>query len=134
MNIRPEYPRPQMKRDQWLCLNGEWSFQRDYGDSGLQQGFLQKKFDEKFELGFPLLADEGHLIAEAYGVWGEKSKDGKAYMGIVRSSFLIDEDGKILEAWYKVSPEDTVPNLKKLLKQGKKKPVFTTPAFFIENY
>ncbi|NRA39602.1 MAG: beta-galactosidase, partial [Planctomycetes bacterium] len=52
MNIRPEYPRPQMKRDQWLCLNGEWSFQRDYGDSGLQQGFLQKKFDEKIMVPF----------------------------------------------------------------------------------
>ena len=75
----------------------------------------QKKFDEKFKLGFPLLGDEDHAIAEAYGVWGEKSMYGKMYMGIIRSSFLIDEEGKIIEAWYKVSPEDTVPNAKKLI-------------------
>ena len=48
-------------------------------------------------------------MAEAYGVWGEKSLYGKKYFGITRSSFLIDEKGKIIESWYKVSPEDTVP-------------------------
>ena len=70
----------------------------------------QKKFDDKYELGFPLLADEDHAVAEAYGVWGEKKNYGKTYMGIVRSSFLIDEQGRIAEAWYKVSPKDTVSN------------------------
>ena len=75
----------------------------------------QKRFDEKFELGFPLLADEDHAVAEAYGVWGEKSMYGKKYMGIVRSSFLIDEKGRIVNAWYKVSPGDTVPNVQKQL-------------------
>ncbi len=69
----------------------------------------QAKFDEKFGLGFPLLADTEHAMAEAYGVWGEKSMYGKKYFGIVRSSFLIDEKGKIAGAWYKVSPADTVP-------------------------
>jgi len=69
----------------------------------------QKKFDDKFELGFPLLADTEHAMAEAYGVWGEKSMYGKKYFGIIRSSFLIDEKGKIAGAWYKVSPADTVP-------------------------
>jgi thioredoxin-dependent peroxiredoxin len=75
----------------------------------------QKKFDEKYTLGFPLLADTEHTMAEAYGVWGEKSMYGRKYFGIVRSSFLIDEKGKIAGAWYKVSPADTVPEAMKLL-------------------
>jgi peroxiredoxin Q/BCP len=69
----------------------------------------QGKFDRKYGLGFPLLADTDHAVAEAYGVWGEKTLDGRTYMGIVRSSFLIDEDGKVARAWYKVKSEDTVP-------------------------
>ena len=69
----------------------------------------QKKFDEKHGLGFPLLSDTDHEVAQAYGVWGEKSMYGKKYMGIIRSSFLIDESGRIIDAWYKVSPKDTVP-------------------------
>ena len=71
----------------------------------------QAKFDEKYGLGFPLLADEDHAVAEAYDVWGEKKNYGRTYMGIIRSAFLIDEKGKIAEAWYKVSPKDTVTNL-----------------------
>lgn len=69
----------------------------------------QAKFDMKYELGFPLLADESHAVAEAYGVWSEKSMYGRKYMGIVRSAFLIDEQGRIATAWYGVSPKDTVP-------------------------
>ena len=76
----------------------------------------QKKFDDKFELGFPLLADTEHAMAEAYGVWGEKSMYGRKYFGIIRSSFLIDEKGKIAGAWYKVSPADTVPEAMAALK------------------
>jgi peroxiredoxin Q/BCP len=71
----------------------------------------QKKFDEKYSLGFPLLADEDHAVAEAFDVWTEKSMYGKKYMGILRSAFLIDEKGKIAEAWYKISPQDTATNL-----------------------
>jgi peroxiredoxin Q/BCP len=70
---------------------------------------VQKKFDDKHTLGFPLLSDPDHKVAEAYGVWGEKSMYGKKFEGIIRSSFLIDNGGKIIEAWYKVSPKDTVP-------------------------
>jgi peroxiredoxin Q/BCP len=69
----------------------------------------QKKFSEKLALNFPLLSDADHAVAEAYGVWGEKSMYGKKYFGITRSSFLIDEKGKIVEAWYKISPDETVP-------------------------
>src|SRR3954462_15255939 len=75
----------------------------------------QEKFDTKYGLGFPLLADEDHAVAEAYGVWGEKKNYGRTYMGIIRSAFLIDEKGKIEEAWYKVSPKDTAGNLLKAL-------------------
>jgi peroxiredoxin Q/BCP len=70
----------------------------------------QRAFDEKFGLGFPLLSDLDHAVAEAYGAWGERSMYGKTYMGIIRSSFLIGEDGRIIEAWYKVKPGDTVSN------------------------
>ena len=73
------------------------------------------KFDTKYGLGFPLLSDEDHKIADAYEVWGEKSMYGKKYMGIVRSAFLVDETGKVEQAWYKVSPKDTPANLLKAL-------------------
>ena len=74
-----------------------------------------EKFDTKYGLGFPLLADEDHAVAEAYEVWTEKSMYGRKYMGILRSAFLIDEKGKVAEAWYKVSPKDTAGNLLKAL-------------------
>src|SRR5437879_2996184 len=74
-----------------------------------------EKFDTKYSLGFPLLADEDHAVAEAYDVWTEKSMYGRKYMGILRSAFLVDEKGKIAQAWYKVSPKDTATNLVKSL-------------------
>jgi peroxiredoxin Q/BCP len=75
----------------------------------------QLKFDEKYGLGFPLLADEDHAVAEAYDVWQEKSMYGRKYMGILRSAFLVDEKGKVEQAWYKISPKDTATNLLKSL-------------------
>jgi peroxiredoxin Q/BCP len=71
----------------------------------------QAKFDTKYGLGFPLLADEDHAVAEAYGAWGERSMYGKKYMGIIRSAFLIDEEGRVAEAWYNVKPAATATNL-----------------------
>jgi thioredoxin-dependent peroxiredoxin len=71
----------------------------------------QKRFDDKYSLGFPLLSDAEHAVADAYGVWQEKSMYGRKYFGILRSAFLIDEKGKVLHAWYKVSPKDTPANL-----------------------
>ena len=82
------------------------------------QPSAQARFDQKFGLGFPLLSDPDHAVAEAFDVWGEKKNYGKTYMGIIRSSFLIDEDGNVLEAWYKVSPDDTVPNARAVLAAG----------------
>jgi thioredoxin-dependent peroxiredoxin len=70
----------------------------------------QRAFDEKYHLGFPLLADEDHAVADTWGAWGEKHRGGHTYRGIVRSSFLVDEEGRIARAWSPVKPEDTVPN------------------------
>jgi thioredoxin-dependent peroxiredoxin len=75
----------------------------------------QKRFDDKYSLGFPLLADEDHAVAESYGAWGEKSMYGRTYMGIIRSAFLVDEKGELAEVWPKISPKDTPKNLLKAL-------------------
>lgn len=75
----------------------------------------QKKFDDKYSLGFPLLADTDHAVAEKWGVWGEKKNYGRTYMGIIRSAFLVDEKGKVEQSWYKISPKDTPVKLQKAL-------------------
>ncbi len=75
-----------------------------------------QKFDEKYTLGFTLLSDPDHKVAEKYGVWGEKKLYGKAYMGVIRSAFLIGADGKVAEAWPKISPKDTPVKLLRALK------------------
>jgi len=69
------------------------------------------KFREKYSLNFDLLSDLDHSVAEAYDVWQEKKNYGKTYMGIVRSAFLIGADGKVRNAWYKISPKDTPTKL-----------------------
>lgn len=65
-----------------------------------------KKFETKYKLPFTLLADKDHSIADAYGVWGEKKFMGRTYMGVQRTTFLIDEKGKIKKVFEKVKPED----------------------------
>ena len=65
-----------------------------------------KKFETKYKLPFTLLADKDHAIADAYGVWGEKKFMGRTYMGVQRTTFLIDEKGKIKKVFEKVKPED----------------------------
>jgi thioredoxin-dependent peroxiredoxin len=69
----------------------------------------QLAFDQKYGLGFPLLADTDHAVADAYGAWGEQTYYGKTYEGIIRSSFLIDPDGRIQNTFYRVKAADTVP-------------------------
>jgi thioredoxin-dependent peroxiredoxin len=64
-----------------------------------------RKFKEKYDLNFPLLVDDDHSVSEAYGVWKEKSMYGRKYWGIERSTFLIDEEGRIEQAWRKVRPK-----------------------------
>ena len=89
-------------------------------DAWLEKGFevvgvspdsqkSHQNFISKFGLRFNLISDTEKEILEAYGAWGEKSMYGKKFEGIIRSSFLIDEKGKIVHPWYKVKPEDTVP-------------------------
>lgn len=80
----------------------------------------QKRFDEKNSLAFPLLSDKDHVTAEKYGVWQEKNMYGKKSFGIVRSSFLIDEKGLVIEAWYRISPRDTVPRARETLARSVK--------------
>jgi peroxiredoxin Q/BCP len=75
----------------------------------------QAKFDEKYGLGFPLLADTDHEVAKKWGVWGQKTLYGRKFMGIIRSAFVVDEKGKIAAAFYKVSPKDTVPKVEEVL-------------------
>src|SRR4051794_14265514 len=62
------------------------------------------KFKQKYDLPFTLLADEGHEVAEEYGVWGEKKYMGRTYMGVDRSTFVIGEDGNVKKAMHKVKP------------------------------
>lgn len=65
-----------------------------------------EKFAKKYGLEFPLASDEDHKVAEAYGVWVEKSMYGKTYMGMERTSFLVGADGKIVKIWRKVKPDE----------------------------
>ena len=61
-----------------------------------------EKFAKKFHLNFPLLADDGHAVAEKYGVWAQKSMYGRKYMGVLRTTFVIGKDGKIAHVFEKV--------------------------------
>jgi peroxiredoxin Q/BCP len=67
-----------------------------------------RTFKTKYNLPFTLLVDDQHTVAQVYGIWAEKSMYGKTHWGIVRSHFVIDEEGRIAEAAVKVSPEDSV--------------------------
>ena len=65
-----------------------------------------KRFHDKYDLDFALLADEGHAVADAYGVWAEKSMYGKTYFGNERTTFIVDAGGKIVEVLRKVKPAE----------------------------
>ena len=64
-----------------------------------------RKFKEQYELPFTLLVDSEHEVADAYGAWGEKSFAGRRYMGVIRSTFVIDPDGNVARAMYGVNAE-----------------------------
>jgi len=74
-----------------------------------------ENFRSKYNLPFHLLSDEDHSVAEAYGAWGEKKMYGKSYMGIIRSTFIIDESGKISHVFPKVSPNEHAKEILKAL-------------------
>ncbi len=71
------------------------------------------KFADKQELPFPLLSDSDHAVAEAYGAWGEKKNYGKTYVGLIRSTFLIDAEGIIQLAQYNVRAKGHVAKLRR---------------------
>ena len=64
------------------------------------------KFKQKYNLPYTLIADEDHAIAEAYGVWGEKMNYGRKYMGVLRTTYIIDPDGRVARVFEKVKPEN----------------------------
>lgn len=69
------------------------------------------KFKENHSLNFILLSDPEHTLSEAFGAWGEKSMYGKKYMGIIRSTFILDENGTILHEWKKVKVKGHVDDV-----------------------
>ncbi len=79
-----------------------------------------KKFSDKFSLSFPLLSDQDAVVSSAYGVWKEKNMYGRKYMGIERSTFLVDEAGKIAKIWRKVKPAGHVEEVLKFIEEPKK--------------
>jgi peroxiredoxin Q/BCP len=74
-----------------------------------------RKFADKYDLPFTLLADPDRKIVESYGVWGEKKLYGRAYMGTLRVTYLIDERGRVAEVWPKVSPKTHAADILKRL-------------------
>jgi peroxiredoxin Q/BCP len=77
-----------------------------------------KKFHEKYDLDFPLLADEGHSVAEAYGVWAEKSMYGKTYFGNERTTFIIGPNGRVAQVLRKVKPAEHDERVLEALEQA----------------
>lgn len=75
-----------------------------------------KKFKKKYNLPFVLLADEDHQVCEIYGVWGKKSMYGKEYYGVLRTTFLIDKEGKLVEIFEKVKPKGHSQQILSILK------------------
>jgi peroxiredoxin Q/BCP len=89
-------------RDSWAAVKRKGAVILGVSPDGVKS---HVKFREKYELPFPLLADEDHAVAEAYGVWGEKSMYGRKYMGINRTTFVIDGAGRVAKVFEKVKPK-----------------------------
>lgn len=78
-----------------------------------------QKFHQKHELNFPLWSDPDHQLAEAFGVWVEKSFMGRKYMGMERSTFVLDEKGKIIQVWLEVTPKEHGQAVVEFIRQAK---------------
>jgi peroxiredoxin Q/BCP len=89
-------------RDSWTSVQRMGAVVLGVSPDGVKS---HGRFKEKFELPFPLLADEDHAVANAYGVWGEKSMYGRKYFGILRTTFIIDEAGRVAKVFEKVKPK-----------------------------
>ena len=110
------------------CTTEACNFRDDYSSYADSQVIIlgvspdsvksHQKFKKKFELPFSILADEDHAVAEAYGVWGKKKFMGKEYMGILRTTFLIDEKGKIKHIFEDVKPSEHSAEILSLLQSS----------------
>jgi peroxiredoxin Q/BCP len=89
-------------RDAWASVKKKGAVVLGVSPDGVAS---HGKFRKKFALPFTLLADEDHAVAEAYGVWGEKSMYGRKYFGILRTTFVIDEAGRVAKVFEKVKPK-----------------------------
>lgn len=89
-------------RDTWASVRKKGAVVLGVSPDGVKS---HGRFKAKFELPFLLLADEDHAVAEAYGVWGEKSMYGRKYFGILRTTFIIDESGRVAKVFEKVKPK-----------------------------
>jgi peroxiredoxin Q/BCP len=89
-------------RDSWAAVKATGAVVYGVSPDGIVS---HQKFRTKYRLPFPLLADEDHAVAERYGAWGEKSMYGRKYQGILRSTFLIDGDGRLMAVFPKVKPK-----------------------------
>jgi thioredoxin-dependent peroxiredoxin len=89
-------------RDSWAAVKAEGAVIYGVSPDGIGS---HQKFRTKYHLSFPLLADEDHVVAERYGAWGEKSMYGRKYQGILRSTFIIGDDGRLLAVFPKVKPK-----------------------------
>lgn len=89
-------------RDSWAAVKATGATILGVSPDGLAS---HRKFRDKFSLPFPLLADEDHAVAEAYGSWGEKSMYGRKYQGIIRNTFVIDAQGVVQNVFEKVKPK-----------------------------
>lgn len=92
-------------RDQYLQIEEKNAVVFGISPDGVTS---HQKFKTKYDLPFVLLADEDHSVAEAYAVWGERSMYGKKFMGIIRSHFVVDESGTLVDVQYNVKPADSV--------------------------
>jgi peroxiredoxin Q/BCP len=89
-------------RDSWAAVRRAGAVVLGVSPDGIAS---HQKFKRKYELPFTLLADEDHAVAEAYGVWGEKSMYGRKYHGILRTTFILDERGRVARVFNKVKPK-----------------------------
>jgi thioredoxin-dependent peroxiredoxin len=89
-------------RDSWAAVRRAGAVVLGVSPDGIAS---HQKFKRKYELPFTLLADEDHAVAEAYGVWGEKSMYGRKYHGILRTTFILDERGRVARVFTKVKPQ-----------------------------
>ncbi len=89
-------------RDNWKAVQAAGATILGVSPDGVES---HDRFKSKYRLPFPLLADEDHAVAAAYGAWGEKSMYGRKYQGILRTTFLIDDKGKIVKVFERVKPK-----------------------------